>query len=126
MLSGTFDWAIKSLVESDKMLKHFFRFSFEVRKLLRVGMALAEPWLYEKRISGLVGPDVSGFPFERTEDGEMVFEGYCFDFLVELATRAKFDYQIVLYDESKSGKCRTSVTDNYCNKLLHFMEDKGF
>ena len=64
-------------------------------RYFRIGMAKSMPWLYEKLDSdGQVVKD---------DEGQIVYEGYCIDLLVEIAKRLKFEYEINISDETRPG-----------------------
>nr|QNL15109.1 ionotropic receptor 8a [Aulacocentrum confusum] len=58
-------------------VKHFFR----------IGTATALPW-------SMIKTDSTGAPM-RDEKGNLMWEGYCIDFIQKLAEKMKFDYEIV-------------------------------
>ena len=76
-------------------LYSIWHYRYEIKRILRVGMALAEPWFSEQR-------DESG-NVVKNSNGVATYKGYCFDLLAKLASKLNFEYQIVVYDEKRSG-----------------------
>ncbi len=69
--------------------------SYKVRRQLRVGMAIIDPWLNKKM-------DKKG-KIAKSPDGVTLYEGFCLDFLEKLSEYANFDYQIVIQGERVPG-----------------------
>ena len=65
-------------------------------RILRVGMNPSAPWLFFKK-------DAKGEKL-RDAHGNFVYDGYCHEFLLEIASRIGFEYEIVLSsDWQRSG-----------------------
>ena len=84
------------LLPSESLTKpsvFIFESSYKVRRLLRVGMAIMEPWLDKRR-------DEKG-KIMTSPAGVTLYEGFCMDFLEKLSEYANFDYQIVVQGDSR-------------------------
>jgi hypothetical protein len=89
----------KSCPSHYNVAKYMFVFkiesSYKVRRQLRVGMAIIDPWLNKKM-------DKKG-KIAQSPDGVTLYEGFCLDFLEKLSEYANFDYQIVIQGERVPG-----------------------
>lgn len=87
------DSDLKNVINIGKIIDESFKLNSGVtlrmmRRFFRVGVTETIPWAYQKR-----DPETNKFIYSK--NGELIWEGYCIDFIQKLSEEMNFDYELI-------------------------------